>query len=119
MVCPGMGIDTDNRSPLGRFMLHIFAAFAEFEKNPIAERTSLGFRHYRELHRSGKIGGDRHSKSGKDLPVGRPPKMFDRYRVLELAKAGKSVRDIAADLKIGYGTARRVLAASRRDDPVT
>jgi hypothetical protein len=46
-----MSIDTGNRSPMGRFILQIFAAVAETERAFIVERTALGFNAYRgELH---------------------------------------------------------------------
>lgn len=32
-------IDTDESNPMSRFMLHIFGAFAEFEREMIRERT--------------------------------------------------------------------------------
>jgi hypothetical protein len=37
-ICPSMGIDTDDRSPVGKFTLTIFAAVAELERAFIVER---------------------------------------------------------------------------------
>ena len=56
------------------------------------------------------MGKEVHSKSGKDLPVGRPKKVFARERVPELREQGYSYRRIARQLKIGEGTVRRVLS---------
>ena len=35
-------INIDNSSPIGQLMFHLFAAFAEFERNLIIERTAAG-----------------------------------------------------------------------------
>lgn len=36
------GIDTDHSSPMGKFILHLFAAIAEFERGMIVERVKAG-----------------------------------------------------------------------------
>jgi DNA invertase Pin-like site-specific DNA recombinase len=38
-VAPSQNLDTDNKSPMGKFLMHIFAAFAEFERDLIVERV--------------------------------------------------------------------------------
>jgi transposase len=38
-----------------------------------------------------------------------PRKIFDQQRALELSEAGKSIREIAAALQVGYGTVQRFL----------
>ena len=98
-LCPEMNIDTDNQNPMGQFILTIFAAIAE----------PAGFRAYREAHAAGRIGTTRHSKSGKDLPVGRPPRVFCRDQALELRNQGLSWRKIAAALGIPQATIRLAL----------
>lgn len=109
-LCPSMGIDTDNHNPTAKFMIGIFALIAELERDFILERTQGGFRAYREAHARGKIGTARHSKSGKDLPVGRPPKVIFRLaRVQELRARGLSDRAIAGELGIGPSTFRQAL----------
>jgi len=108
-LCPEMNIDTDNQNPMGQFILTIFAAIAELERSFILERTSAGFRAYREAHAAGKIGTTRHSKSGKDLPVGRPPRVFCRDQALDLRNQGLSWRKIAAALGIPQATIRLAL----------
>jgi putative DNA-invertase from lambdoid prophage Rac len=124
-LCPQMGIDTDNKNAVGQFVLTIFAAIAELERSFILERTAAGFRAYRAAHGAGTIGTTRHSKSGKDLPVGRPRNVFPRDRALErlnypqekdegrskLRNAGMSWRKIAAQLGVPQSTIRLALKA--------
>ena len=43
------------------------------------------------------------------VPSGRPKKVFDRERVHALHAEGKSIRAIAAELKVGRGTVERLL----------
>jgi putative DNA-invertase from lambdoid prophage Rac len=109
ILCPEMGIDTRQSSPTGKFMLTIFAAIAELERSYILDRTTDGQKAYRQAHAAGRIGKTRHSKSGKDLPVGRPRRVLDRVKVRELSKAGFSVREIAGKLGAGIGTIHRLL----------
>jgi putative DNA-invertase from lambdoid prophage Rac len=62
-------------------------------------------------YEAGKVGKEVHSKSGKDLPVGRPRRIFNREQVFQLRERRYSYRLIARQLGIGEGTVRRVLAA--------
>lgn len=91
-------IDTDENNPMARFILHIMAAFAEFEREIIRERVKAG------------MGAAKHR--GKKL--GRPKRVFRHDQALELRAAGKSLREIAAELGIGRGTVERVLKASHK-----
>lgn len=109
--CPSQNIDTDIHNPMARAMLQMIAVFAELERAFIVERTVMGQRTYRADHKAGKIGLHKHSKSGKDLPVGRPRVVFDRRRIRELSAKGGSVRQIAKQLGIGAGTVHRALKA--------
>jgi DNA invertase Pin-like site-specific DNA recombinase len=110
------GIDTNDRSATGKFTLTVFAAVAELERSFIVERTQAGHRAYRDALK----GGDkefarfiatrgRHSKSGRDLPVGRPKRIFDRKRLMALAAQGLSRRAIARAMRISLGTVQRSL----------
>src|ERR1017187_487548 len=111
-VCSTMpAIDTDDRSPMGRFILQIFAAVAELERSFILERTRRGQQAYRQQYKKGQIGTTKHSKSGKDLPVGRPRHMLDRRRLSQLHAADKSVREIAQTLGIPRSVIHRELRA--------
>lgn len=114
-LCPSMGIDTDNQSPTGKFILTIFAAVAELERGFILERTQGGYKAYRANHAAGRVGkgGVRDSKSKKNLPVGRPRRVVDRQRIADLKAGGLSIREIAAQLGIGKGTAERLMKASQ------
>jgi DNA invertase Pin-like site-specific DNA recombinase len=103
-------LDTDQRNPASRFLLHVLGAAAEFERSLIAERTQAGRKRYREDYDNGKVGSSTHSRSGKDLAPHRPRKVFDRDRVLQLHGEGLSLRQIAGQLHIGVGTVSRTLA---------
>jgi DNA invertase Pin-like site-specific DNA recombinase len=86
-------IDTDESSPTSRLMLHILAAVAEFERELIRERVCAGVRNARQ--------------KGKRL--GRPKKVFDRQRAVELRQQGRSLPQIARELGVGLGTVVRAV----------
>lgn len=90
-------IDTDQSNPMSRFMLHIFGAFAEFEREMIRERVCAGVRNAK--------------RKGRQL--GRKRVVFDRHKATEMHQAGASVRQIAACLGVGAGTIHRVLSGDR------
>jgi DNA invertase Pin-like site-specific DNA recombinase len=109
VVSTNPAIDTDDRSPTGRFILQIFAAVAELEHGFILERTKRGQQAYRQQYKTGLVGTTKHSKSGKDLPVGRPRCVFDKLKLRDLSAAGKSVRAIAKALKLSPTSVQRAL----------
>jgi putative DNA-invertase from lambdoid prophage Rac len=78
------GIDTDKQNPASRFMMHILAAVAEFERGIIVERVRAGVA---EAQRKGKH-------------CGRPKRIFRRDEALELRKTGASLRAIAKALGV-------------------
>lgn len=92
-IAPTQGIDTDQKSPTGRLILHILAALAEFERELIQERVRAGVA---EAKRQGKH-------------CGRPAKVFRRDRVAEMRAQGRSWRDIAWELKVPVTTVRRAV----------
>jgi DNA invertase Pin-like site-specific DNA recombinase len=102
-------IDTDESNPAARFLLHILMARCGIR----AGTDSRAFHSWAETHRgqyaAGKVGKEVHSRSGKDLPVGMPKRIFARQRVLELRAHGQSYRQSARQLGIGEGTVKRVL----------
>lgn len=49
----------DTTSPMGQFILHIFGAMAEFERNLISERTKEGLKHAKNRKKIGKRGKDK------------------------------------------------------------
>lgn len=90
------GIDTT--TPAGRLMLHLVAAFAEFERELIRERVQAGVA---RVKATGK------TKSGK--PIGRPRRDVDPGRVAHLRAEGRSWREIAMSVGVPVRTARRAL----------
>jgi putative DNA-invertase from lambdoid prophage Rac len=92
-------VDTDIKSPTGRLMLHLFAAFAEFERNLIVERVRAGVA---EAQRRGKH-------------CGRPAKVFRRDEAVQLRQEGLSYRAIAKKLGIAVMT---VSDAVRKASPI-
>jgi putative DNA-invertase from lambdoid prophage Rac len=105
-VAPNQGIDTDQRSPFSKLLMHLLAIFAEFERDLIVERVNAGLIEYRRLYDAGKIGKSRNSKSGKNLPQGRPRKIFRRDVAAKMRAEGESWRDIAKALNVSQSTIR-------------
>ena len=103
------GLDVDRRNPASKFLLHVLAAAAEFERSLILERTAAGKARYRQDYEQGLVGKTVHSRSGRDLPPHRPKKIFNRDNVLKLRAQGLSLRKIAERLGIGLGTVVRSL----------
>ena len=113
LVSTQPAIDPDDRSPLGKFILQMLAAVAELDRAFIIERTQTGHKSYRASFAAYRVGKSRHSKSGKDLPVGRPKKVFDRHRVSKFAKDGASIRQIAKALGLGRDLVHECLKKER------
>ena len=112
-IATSQNIDTDESNPAARFLLHILMAAAEFERELIRERSQAGLKRYRQDYGAGRVGTEVRSRSGKNLPVGRPKRVFDRQKVIELRSQGLSPRKIASSLGLGEGTVRRVLRLAR------
>lgn len=94
-IALSQGLDTDQRSAISRFMLHVLAAIAELEREFIHERTTAGLVAYINDYRAGKVGKSRSSKSGKNLAPGRPKRVMDRLKIWEMRQAGKSYGEIS------------------------
>jgi len=105
------GLDTDQKNPASRFLLHVLGAAAEFEKSLIAERSHAGRLRYQQDFENGRVGLSVNSRSGRNLAPHRPKKVFDRHRVVELRSQGLSMRQIAKTLGVGLGTVSRTLQA--------
>jgi putative DNA-invertase from lambdoid prophage Rac len=73
---------------MSRFMLHIFGAFAEFEREMIRERTVTGIR----------------AAKAKGKKLGRPKRVFRRDEVTRLRKSGRSWRAISKELGVPLST---------------
>jgi len=109
-LCPSQGIDTDNRSPMGKFFVQILGAFAELEREIIKERTMTGKAEYNKAFDRGDIGKVRNSRSGKNLPSHRPKKVFRRDLAKELRESGMSWRAIGKQLGVPQSTIRLALS---------
>jgi DNA invertase Pin-like site-specific DNA recombinase len=90
-VAVTQNIDASVSNPMSRFMLQIFGAFAELEREMIRERVCAGVRNAR--------------RKGKQF--GRNRVVFDRSKAIEMHLAGTSIRDIASALGVGIGTIHR------------
>jgi DNA invertase Pin-like site-specific DNA recombinase len=88
----------DTSSALGQALFTIVSAVAQLERDLIRERVNAGIRNARA--------------NGKKL--GRPKRGVDRERILELKAKGQSLRQIAANLGVGYGTIRARLLTSHK-----
>jgi DNA invertase Pin-like site-specific DNA recombinase len=110
-------LDTDQRNPASRFLLHVLGAAAEFERSLIAERIQAGRLRYQQDFESGKVGVTVHSRSGRNLAPHRPKKVFDRHKVVELRGQGLSVRQIAKRLGLSIGTTSRTLRSCSKSMP--
>jgi DNA invertase Pin-like site-specific DNA recombinase len=84
----------DTSSPLGQALFTIVAAVAQLERDLIRERVTAGIR-------NAQANGTR---------LGRPTTTVDRERIMELKAEGNSLREIAANLGVGYGTIRSRIA---------
>jgi DNA invertase Pin-like site-specific DNA recombinase len=92
-------IQTD--SPIGQALFVIIAAVAQLERDLICERVTAGIRNARA--------------NGKRL--GRPRQYVDPDSIRELQASGLSLRQVAAQLNVGYGTVRARLQSSERKSP--
>lgn len=101
----------DLMGPLRDAIIGLLAALAEMERKRIVDRVKAGQQRYQADYENGIIGKMKHSKSGRDLPPGRPKRIFDRQQVLQLRKQGLSLNKISEILKVGRGTVERALAA--------
>lgn len=83
----------DTSTPIGRCMLALLGAFAQFERDLIVERTRAGVRRAKE----------------RGVRFGREPKMTDavKEKVEALVRAGEPVSVIAKAVKVSEMTIRR------------
>jgi putative DNA-invertase from lambdoid prophage Rac len=96
-IATSQSLDTDESNPTSRLLLQILASVAEFEREMIRERVCAGVRNAK--------------RKGKQL--GRRRVVFDRSKASELHHAGSSVREIAAELRVGRGTVHRFLLSQK------
>jgi DNA invertase Pin-like site-specific DNA recombinase len=85
----------------GDAIIAILGTIAKQERVRTVERVKAG------IERARTVG----TKSGR--PIGAPPVVFDRARLVELRRAGQSWRTIARVLKVSVGTVRRAYSHSQ------
>jgi putative DNA-invertase from lambdoid prophage Rac len=83
---------------MSRFLLHLFAAFAEMEREIIRERVRAGV----------------HAAKAQGTALGRPRRVFRRDEALRLREQGQSWRKIAQTLELPMFT---VIDACRSENP--
>lgn len=86
----------DTTTPQGKLMLHLVAAFAEFERGLLIERTKAGVEAAR--------------KKGKRL--GRPPVYVDVNKARAMIAAGGSMRRTAKHLGVSAATLTKALSSA-------
>ena len=91
-------IDTDQKDPMGRFVLQLFASLAELERGVIVERVKAGVA----------------AAKARGKHCGRPRKVFHRGRALELRAQGKSWRAISNELQQPQSSIRRAVASLQK-----
>jgi DNA invertase Pin-like site-specific DNA recombinase len=88
----------DTSSPLGPALFTIVSAVAQLERDLIRERVSAGIRNAR----------------AKGRRFGRPLRAVDLDRILQMKGEGQSLRQIAENVGVGYGTVRERLKGGER-----
>lgn len=96
-IATSQNIDTDNASPVGKLMMHIMAAFAEFERELIVDRIKQSLA----------------TRKAKGLPLGRARVIVDKSKIEGMIKDGLSVREISKRLKVSRMTIKRRLGEER------
>jgi putative DNA-invertase from lambdoid prophage Rac len=96
-------IDTDKSTPVGNLLMHVMAAFAQFEREVIRERTLAGMAVAR--------------KSGKK--IGRPKAVFDRAGMVKLRDQDPvkwSWAELSAKYKQPKSSLQRVYSELKRTE---
>jgi putative DNA-invertase from lambdoid prophage Rac len=111
-ICTTQGLDTDDSNPIGRAMLGMLQVFAQFERDMINDRVNAGVKRYQIEYAAGRA----RSKSGKNLPIGRPRSIFRVDQALRMRQEGLSWRQIAEELGVPEATVRSRCAENRAAD---
>lgn len=106
-------VDTGDSNPFAEFQRGLLALLAQLERKIIVTRVNAGVRQYKADYAAGRIGKDKHSKSGKDLAVGRPRKIFRRDEMRKLRAGGLPIRAIAVKLGVATMTVSDALKESK------
>lgn len=91
----------DTSTPAGKMIFTVLGAVAELERSLIAERVRAGLRHAR----------------AKGKRLGRPRAIVDADRVAAFRAAGRSVRQIAANVGASVGKVHSVVASLCSENP--
>jgi DNA invertase Pin-like site-specific DNA recombinase len=83
----------DLSTPSGRLMFQVIGAMAEFERSLIQERVRSGLAAAR----------------ARGMTLGRPRRVVDVAQIARLRASGASWREVSEQMRIGVGTAVRVL----------
>jgi putative DNA-invertase from lambdoid prophage Rac len=110
-ICTSQTVDTDQRNPVSRLTIHMLAAFAEFERDLRKERCDEGTSDYRRAYKTGQVGTTVHSRSKKDLPIGRPKLVVNRGKIEAMRAAGYSYRAIGEKHGLSHTSVKNLLAA--------
>ncbi|PWT72894.1 MAG: resolvase [Chloroflexi bacterium] len=86
-------IDTDNQNPTSRLIMQVLAAVAEFEREMIRERVKAGM----------------NVAMKRGVHCGRHAIVLDKVKVRELHLRGKTIRQIATELKLTRSVVQRFL----------
>lgn len=84
----------DTSSASGRLLVQLVGAFAEFERSVMIERTKSGLEAARR----------------RGVHVGRPRSSVDPELVRVLRSRGRTLEQIATELRVGKGTVHRLLS---------
>jgi DNA invertase Pin-like site-specific DNA recombinase len=93
-IATTQGLDTDQSSPVGRLLIHMLSAVAEFERSLAQERIRAGIS----------------AAKTRGVHCGRPRKVVDRLRVAEMRAQGVSFRAIARQLGISLAKVQRTVS---------
>jgi DNA invertase Pin-like site-specific DNA recombinase len=91
-------------------MLGMLQVFAQFERDLINERVNSGIKRYQNEFKAGRAV----SKSGRNLPIGRPKSLFRVDEAWRLRQEGCSWRKIANQLGVPEATIRARCAENCR-----
>src|SRR5579864_5153745 len=87
-IATTQGLDTDESNPASKLLMHILAAVAQFERELIHERVSVGM----------KAAMKHGTNTGN--PIGRPRRVFNLDEVVRLRGTGLSIEKVAAQMSI-------------------
>ncbi len=87
----------DTTTPQGKLLMHLVAAFAEFERTTIVERVRAGIAAARR----------------RGVRLGRPGVDLDLAKAADMRASGLSYRTIASQLGVGVGRLHGALNAKR------